>query len=271
MKARINFGWLPQIPDIRDIPYMSTRGLLAMPPRVNLPEQFDMPAAYDQGELGSCVANAIAAAIQFEQYKRHRVDKKVTFLEADREFTPSRLFIYYHARELLGTIHEDSGAMIRDGMKAVYNIGAPRETGWKYDISKFTQKPPMRQYVSAPFHKITGYRAIPVSTSAVKAALAENRTVVVGVSVFSSFFNADDTGVVPMPSTREQMLGGHAILLTGYDDSKQRFNFLNSWGAGWGDRGYGTIPYAYIGNRYLGGDYWTLIDEEYKERMTDGN
>lgn len=269
MTARINFGWLPQIPDRRDIPLKTTMKAEALPTAVNLMDYGRFPVVYDQGDLGSCVANAVAAAIEYEQYKQHMADGKIDFLEADREFTPSRLFIYYGARAYLGTEEEDSGSMIRDAMRVVYNVGAPRETGWKYDPDKFTIRPPERTYKSAPYHKITGYRAVPVNVIEVKKALAEKLAVVVGMSVYESFFDGDRTGDVPMPGDREALLGGHAVLLTGYNDAKQRFTFRNSWGAAWGNKGYGTLPYAYVGDRYLGADYWALIDTQYKERFAE--
>lgn len=267
MKPRVNFGWLPQIPDIRDIQLRTARmaGPVTLPPKIELFTPQNTPPVLDQGYLGSCVANAIATGIEFEVQKQHIKDGRIEFLESKRRFTPSRLFIYYGAREILGTIHEDSGAMIRDGMKVVYETGAPRETGWRYEVDKFTNKPPLRQYISAPFHKITGYRFVPTDVNSLKGAIAENRTVVIGISVYDSFYR-NENGDVPMPGSRERLLGGHAILVTGYDDVTRMFTFRNSWGKEWGTNGNGRLLYSYI-TPYLAGDFWTVIDEHYKERM----
>ena len=67
------------------------------------------PAVYDQDKLGSCTANAIAAAYEYDQIKQNEKDV----------FIPSRLFIYYNERKMEGSIDTDSGAEIRDGIKSI--------------------------------------------------------------------------------------------------------------------------------------------------------
>ena len=266
---RSNFGWLPDLPDQRDLRFAATFStpLTGMPTKLDLTESGRFSAPYDQGYIGSCVACAVAGAIEYAMASRPNDPNVSDFLEEDRKFTPSRLFLYYGAREIIGLQKEDSGCHIRDCLKVAYHVGAPRETGWKYDEANFAKKPPKRQYKSAPYHKITTYRSVAVDVQSIKNALYSGLPVIFGVAVFESFFwNA--TGDIPMPRTYEQMLGGHAMLIVGYDDTTRRFKFRNSWGTGWGRGGYGTIPYEYAGNRQLGSDYWVLTDELYKERMT---
>jgi C1A family cysteine protease len=212
------------------------------------------------------VAQAIAGAIEYAMSRRANDPDVPDFIEADRVFVPSRLFIYYGAREIIGLTQEDSGCHIRDAMKVVYNLGAPRETGWRYNEDKFAQRPPKRQYRSAPYHKITSYRSVPIEVNAIKAALAEKLPVIFGVAVFESFF-ANSNGNIPMPGYRERMLGGHAMRAMDWDDSTQTFGGDNSWGTSWGNNGRFRIPYQYLGNPRLGADYWVLTDELYKERM----
>jgi C1A family cysteine protease len=125
------YGWVHDLPDARDFTYSAPlfhypHGL---PPLVDL--RSECPPIYDQGQLGSCTANGIAAAIEFDQHKKDR-----------KEFVPSRLFIYYNERAIEGTVSQDSGAQIRDGIKSVATLGAPPESDWAYDIKKFAQKPP---------------------------------------------------------------------------------------------------------------------------------
>lgn len=262
LKRRINFGWVRDNPDPRDKPLMMANPLLAatLPPSVDLTTRHRFHV-YDQGELGSCVAHATASAIEYA----HAVyPAESTSRIHDQRFPVSRLFLYYQAREAMGTTKEDSGCMIRDCLKAAYNTGAPRETGWKYDISQFAQKPPIYSYKSAPFHKITSYSSVRVQISAIKQALASGLPVIFGVTLFDSFFNSPD---VPLPALSESLQGGHCMLAVGYDDSTRRVKFLNSWGVGWGNAGFGTIPYSYIGDNQFGDDYWTITDDEYKERM----
>jgi C1A family cysteine protease len=263
---RVNFGWLPQLPDMRDkLLAMPGEGTAqaALPTRVDLTERHKF-RVYDQGRIGSCVAHAVGSAIEFAQETRPNDPNVSDFLEKERKFPTSRLFLYYEARRPIGTLAEDSGCVIRDALRVAYNIGVPRETGWKYNESKFTVEPPKRSYKSAPFHKITSYKAVPVSVLGVKSALAQGYPVVFGVAIFNTFFNGAN---VPTPTYSDEYLGGHAMLAVGYDDQTNRVKVLNSWGVEWGDQGYVYLPYQYIGNPMLGDDYWTLQDDQYKERM----
>ena len=66
------------------------------------------------------------------------------------------------------------------------------------------------------------------------------------------------TGVVPMPSSHEQVLGGHCVVAVGYDDGKRQFTIGNSWGTGWGLNGYCLMPYEYPINPRLASDFWTI-------------
>lgn len=277
---RKNFGWLPDIPDRRDKMLYATlydgtalasgvnTAPATLPPIIDLTTRAEWPEVYDQGEIGSCVANAVNAAIEYEQIKRLTVNGKYVgnkFLNSKLRFQPSRLFVYYGAREIINLTKADSGCYIRDAIKVVYNLGAPRETGWKYDVTKFAVKPPTRQYKSAPFHKITSYRKV-TTVDEIRRAIAEDFPVVVGIAVFNSFFYASG-GDISMPKWTDTMLGGHAILLVGYDDTRRLFKFRNSWGRDWGNEGYGRIPYDYIRSRGLADDFWVVTDSEYKERM----
>src|SRR3954452_17409791 len=123
------YGWVRDLPDQRDHVYAAP----AMP-RAALPPSADLrgqcPPVYDQGQLGSCTANAIGGAFEFDLLAQGLAD-----------FVPSRLFIYYNERAIEGSIDSDSGAMIRDGIKSVAKVGVCAETSWKYDITKFTEGP----------------------------------------------------------------------------------------------------------------------------------
>ena len=127
-RAVQKFGWVPDLPDARDFMYSAPEAVLAkLPTKVDLRPK--MPKIYDQGELGSCTANAIGAAFEFEQIK-----------EGQKDFMPSRLFIYYNERAIEGTVDTDSGAQIRDGIKSVAKVGVCAETTWPYDVPKFSRE-----------------------------------------------------------------------------------------------------------------------------------
>ncbi|TMK78165.1 MAG: peptidase [Actinobacteria bacterium] len=222
-----------------------------------LPKKTDlrskMPPVYDQGQLGSCTANAIGGAYEFDQIK-----------EGLKDFTPSRLFIYYNERAMEGTVDTDSGAMIRDGMKSVAKVGVCPETTWPYDIPKFTEKPPKTAYDEASKHQAVVYRRVLGTLHQMQGCLASGYPFVLGFSVYESFMSPEvaKTGEVPLPPRGEQLIGGHAVVAVGYDDSIQRFIVRNSWGTGWGMKGYCTMPYGYLTDPQLARDFWAIYGVE---------
>lgn len=243
------YGWAPDVPDQRDHLYAApVVQLRALPARVDL--RTKCPPVYDQGQLGSCTANAIGAAIQFDRRKQ----------KLKPNFVPSRLFIYYNERVMEHSVDSDAGAQIRDGIKSVSKQGACPEPDWKYDISKFRDKPPPSCYKTALKYKAVQYMRLTQVLNQMKGCLASGYPFVFGFSVYESFESAEvaKSGVANMPAPKEQLLGGHAVLAVGYDDSKQAFIVRNSWGKGWGMQGYFTLPYAYLTDTNLAADFWTI-------------
>jgi C1A family cysteine protease len=241
-KTNRRFGWIPDLPDYRDVMY-SVAAPAVLPTKVDLRD--GCPIVYNQGSLGSCTAQAIGGAHQFNQIKA----------KAAADFIPSRLFIYWNEREMINTINEDSGAMIRDGIKSVVRQGVCHDTEWPYDVAKFTVKPPEPCYVHALNHQVLSYQRVSVALSQIKTCLASGYPIVFGFTVYESFQTeaVARTGMMPMPAGSQ--LGGHAVMAVGYDDSIGRVIVRNSWGADWGDAGYFYMPYEYIANSNLCDDF----------------
>jgi len=244
------FGWMPDMPDSRDHLFAAPMAVVAkLPGKVDLRPQCPK-TVYDQGDLGSCTANAIAGAFEFDLLKEKKPD-----------MMPSRLFIYYNERLIEGTPGTDSGARIRDGIKVVNKLGVPPESDWPYVIDTFAERPPTKAFTDAKKHRATSYSRVVQDLTQMRGCLAAGFPFVVGFTVYTSFESQQvaQTGVVPMPDLQhETVLGGHAVLAVGYDDSQQRFILRNSWGPGWGMAGYFTMPYAYLISRSLASDFWTL-------------
>jgi C1A family cysteine protease len=208
------------------------------------------PAIYNQDKLGSCTANAIAAAYEYDEIKQNEKDV----------FIPSRLFIYYNERKIEGSIDTDSGAEIRDGIKSISVDGVCSEDLWKYDITKFTECPTEECYDNAKNHKSIEYKRVIQSLEQLKQCLIEGFPFVFGFNVYSSFETQEvaETGDMPMPKEGEELLGGHAVCAVGFDDNKCVFIVRNSWGDSWGDKGYFYMPYAFITNTTQCSDFWTV-------------
>jgi C1A family cysteine protease len=243
------YGWIPDLPDHRDLIFTAPFAAAApLPNRVDL--RSTCPPVYDQGALGSCTANAIAAALEFDQLKQ----------ALDDVFVPSRLFIYYNERVVEGTVNEDAGAMIRDGMKSVASQGAPHERLWPYVLSKFSTKPSAASYRDAAKHPAVLYQRLVQHLTQFKACLAAGYPFVFGFAVYESFESAavTRTGRVPMPKPAERLIGGHAVMAVGYDVAKRNFIIRNSWGEGWGMKGYFTMPFDYLSDGNLSDDFWTV-------------
>ena len=220
-------------------------------PTVPLPTSVDlrskMPPVYDQGQLGSCTANALSAAYEY----------------LTPGFLGSRLFLYFNERKIENDTAEDNGAQISDGIKALEHYGLCPETEWPYNTAKFANPPPTHCYTDALKHKVaTAYNCHPDMTS-VKSALASGLPIVVGIQVYESFESDEvaKTGIVPMPSPSDQCMGGHATLIVGFRDDQQMWIMRNSWGTAWSDGGYFYLPYLYLMDSNLSSDFWVITKD----------
>ena len=248
------FGWRPSMPDPRDIPADSTEIpiLAEVDPRGTY-----MPPIYDQGHLGSCTANAVAAAIDADR-----------LADGQGAMNPSRLAIYWLERYLE---HQpataDSGAMGRDGFKAARNFGVLPESDWPYtdDASdpRFAEDPRTSGKWN-PDHWVLDdkYKSVHRSLIDFKRVLSNKQTIAFGFAVFRSFVSKEvaDTGVVPPPDPSQIIPNeGHEILAIGYlEDHPQHCLCRNSWGTGWGMAGYLLMPWSVLLDPSFSGDFRTI-------------
>ncbi len=268
-------GWERDLPDFRDYAREATevKTVLAKSrsfktAKSTLPKSTDLrqwcSPIEDQGNLGSCTANAGVSLVEY--FQRRAFGKYLN---------GARLFLYKATRNLLGWTG-DQGAYLRDTMKALVLFGVPPETYWPYKISKFDDEPPAFCYAfGQSFKAIKYYRLDPRGTSssqalsAVRQSLAGGLPSMFGFSVYSSMPGVNDgTGDIPMPQPGDKLEGGHAMVAVGYDDAKKigkekgALLIRNSWGTAWGEKGYGWLPYAYV-EEGLAVDFWSLVDAEF--------
>ncbi len=205
-----------------------------------------LPPIYDQGQLGSCTGNAIAAAYEFS-----------TMAQRPECYMPSVLFIYYNERLLENTVDRDVGAVISDGIKTIAQYGVSPELYWPYDVAKFHIKPPEEAYKAALRHKSVLSTPVDLNLTTVLKTLSDGFPIIVGIQLFLSFDgeHVAKTGYVPMPKEHEFSKGGHAVLIVGFASDSNHFIVRNSWGEEWGDEGHFYLPADYI--RYMS-DAWII-------------
>lgn len=241
------YGWRPELPSIRDLTYAVARAPATLPDKVDMRPL--LGPCYDQRQIGRCTGAAWAGAVEFDLRRQPPTGW----------FQPSMDFIYYCERVIEGTVHEDAGAQIRDGAKALAKLGVCSETEWPSRDQTYTLKPSPEAYARALKTRALNYYRVPQDINHIRGCLAEGFPIVAGFTVYTSFesMQVASDGLVPMPRLHEKELGGHAILIVGYNDHTRRLIVRNSWGM-WGDRGYCFFPYDYFTNPRLSSDFWTL-------------
>ncbi|BCA56937.1 cysteine protease [Nitrospira sp. KM1] len=268
-------GWTPDRPDFRDYTANShevepilekSKGLK----KKTSPKVVDLrpwcSPIEDQGDLGSCTANAGVGLMEY--YQRRAFNK---YLDG------SRIFLYKATRNLLKW-NGDTGAYLRDTMKAMILFGIPPEDYWPYNISDFDVEPPAFTYAFAQaYQTVKYYRHDPPGTTPVEALasvkqhLSAELPSMFGFTVYSSFPPVNDgKGEIPMPTEGETVRGGHAVVAIGYDDNKKigtekgALLIRNSWGVGWGVQGHGWMPYTYV-EKGLAEDFWSIVQSEFTD------
>jgi len=281
---KLGMGWLPDYPDFRDYTAKQEEiNKILTPTRVlktgvKIPTSQDLRAwcspIEDQGSLGSCTAHAGIGVVEY--YEKKAFGKHID---------ASRLFLYKVTRNLSHWTG-DTGAFLRTTMGALVLFGVPPEEYWPYEIADFDLEPTAFCYAFAQnYQTIKYYRHDPPSTPSdvlltrIKTYLAAGHPSIFGFTVYSSIYQADKTGMIPYPCKGEKIEGGHAIVAVGYDDKMKIKNtgkcgvgttgallIRNSWGTGWGDTGYGWLPYEYV-LKGLAEDFWAVLK---KERVETG-
>ncbi len=279
--AVLKFGWLPDLPSFQDytpehakVKPMLTKALGAGAPKA--PLTMDLRAwcspIENQLGLGSCTAHAGVGMVEY--YQRRAFGKHVD---------ASRLFLYKATRDLLKWTG-DTGAFLRSTMEALVLFGVPPEEYWPYVVANFEVEPTAFLYSFAQnYQALNYYRLDPPGTAksallaTIKTNLAAGLPAMFGFTVYNSYTQASvaNKGAIPYPTVGEKVVGGHAVMVVGFNDTLQIKNtnagaaattgallIRNSWGTGWGDGGYGWLPYDYV-LKGLATDWWALISQEW--------
>ena len=260
MKYKLSYK--QQQPDERNYVYISCQTqqenniLLKNPQKsivctkVNLPTSYSIPTTklsttiLDQGYVGDCVCNAAAFAIT----------------SAVQTLKPSRLCLYALARILTDVpLSDDSGLNVIDAGTTIKKYGVCQETAWPRVESNYSVMPPLSALKNCNTFNSFAYYFVNQDLQSIKQALVTNYSpIIFGINVYDSFMTSQvtSTGIIPMPNTKtESLLGGHCLVVVGYNDTTQLFTAINSWGTGWGKKGYCYFPYKYLTDPNLAMDF----------------
>ena len=294
-------GWRRQKFDPRDFTYQ----LKSHPSLYGAATKTDLrPGASpveDQGELGSCTAHMLAGLVEYEEKAKWAAAVQraasvaqvlitnvatsaagvITFntvvtpastptptpTPTPKSIRVSRLLEYYATRLIEGDVKDDTGASIRDTIKAAAKYGCADETLWPYDVTKFAINPPQSVWTAAALHKVTSYHSIADGDiNTMKATLLGGSPIGFGFNVYDYMMSNQmaSQGILSLPKANERLQGGHAVSLFGFDDSLKTadgvgaFLVRNSWGTGWGIGGYFWMSYQYVATTSLSSDFWTI-------------
>jgi hypothetical protein len=300
-RKTVALGYHPDLPDSRDVITFSTQfahsspgkiladianrksvnlallgATTALPqPRLHLGDKGCMPPVEDQGEIGSCTANAVIGIVEY-----------LIRAAEGPQLDLSRMFLYKVTRRLLGWTG-DTGAYIRTTIKAMRMFGVPPEADWPYEPALLDREPDAYHYAYAQNFRALGYIRLDgygdiragfpsrgeATLDALKRTLADGYPVAFGFPVYSSIADMGRNFVIPLPQGRhDTVIGGHAVLAVGYDDTVEvdgnespgAVIVRNSWGLEWAQQGYGYLPYKYITDE-LAVDLWTIVHGDFVE------
>jgi len=228
----------------------------------------DMSPVKDQGQLGSCVGFAVSAMKECQERKEHLEEIAKGKRGRPKIYDYSEAWVYWNSKKIDPWPGEE-GTSIRYAMKVLQKIGVPTEKGWPYkDVNDVNAvgEPANWANLVARWALIDSYYRID-TLNGLKLALIDG-PVPIGVPCFYEIFFVGDNGIVPYPANPDEVYGGHAICTVGFDDSKQLIKFKNSWGSGWGDKGYGYLTYKYVSDFLW--DAWVAKDLSVTKDMLKG-
>lgn len=202
----------------------------------------------DQLTLSSCNACSVVGALEYLMIK---AGKPLINL--------SPLFLYYNARKLSGMQEQDSGLMSHHATAAVMAYGVCEENAWPYRVDRVVSEPPRNCYLDATRFEAVQYARL-ASAEEAKVSLSEGVPVVFGFDMPRAYYEAAATsGLMPNVGAFDaNPQTGHSMLVVGFDDTEKTWLVRNSWGEGYGEKGYLRVPYDLAAKYVWNDDMWVM-------------
>lgn len=190
-------------------------------------------AVKDQGRRGTCVACVATAG--HEMVRAEGVDLSVEFL-------------HWAAKQRDGLPASSEGTTLPAAAEALAQLGQPPEEAWPYDEHRDQwapdYRPPSDACTASSARRLTDGGELPPTAAALREALDQAQAVLLGIRLYRTWYETGPVGRIAMPSADARDFGGHAVLVVGYEP--ETLIIRNSWGADWGEDGYGYLPDAYV-------------------------
>ncbi len=216
----------------QSIPLASSPMMGELPPRADLTKYFPTPG--NQGNQSSCVGWAIGYGLK--TYQEH-IERGWNINSDDHLFSPA--YIY---NKLTKTPDGSGGILIMDALNMIRRDGILPLGVFPYTDANCTKKPPQVDEYKAKPYAISDWRRVNIQDETeVKNQIAAGFPVIIGMMIDSVFQRLSGDAIYRQFSG--QSLGGHAMMVIGYDDQRNAFKLFNSWGTRWGNNGYCWIDY----------------------------
>ncbi|MDQ1343258.1 MAG: hypothetical protein QG571_1879 [Pseudomonadota bacterium] len=251
-------GWMPPEPSVmarlKFAKAPASEMLIGIEP-ADVADNSGLVRVVDQGDLGSCVANACGQIIRGEMVRNGAGDVEI----------PSRLWAYQLALNAQNTEGQDVGTNLATCMDCLAEFGYPPESRMPYDVASFGKRPSPTAWHDAVDQRAPGglcYHQISETGDArvlaVRQALTAGHLVAFGTQVTEEFCSSQPPELVDVPKAGDTYAGGHAMVWCGYRaiiGERPRYRVANSWGPGFGSGGFFWMSEEYLRWR-LTRDIW---------------
>lgn len=216
----------------------------------------------NQGSVGSCTAFATIGLLEYLHKKKGKLLNEDMYSEQ---------FNYYSMRvDSLGwPASEDSGGYLRNAVDSALRKGVCFEKTFPYN-QDYKTVPPQSAYDEATKNQVIKYARLDTDDGSKSqqqvledalTMLEQGYPFVGGFVCYDNLWDTKSDGRILSPTPKNYIIGGHAVFFCGFDRKRKEFLFKNSWGTGWGDKGYGRLPFKYLLDGLLW-DLWCVFSQE---------